>query len=227
MAALAGAGVSAYLWARAFTGGAELVVRPPSVDAVKQEVVPALVAVAEPRRQARRPARTTRVVRVSVARVPGSAVPAPRAIPVSRPSSPKPAPTPPASNPTPTPPAPTPSPTPSPPVAPTPSPTPAPAPTPTGAGTPAAVPTPPASQPSPQQPSRGDDKKKGKRRGEHERATPAQPAMPPRPHEEKPPQAATPAIPAVPPPHAGNEDEDRDRGKRDEEDRSRGNGRKP
>ena len=101
MAALAGAGVSAYLWARAFTGGAELVVRPPSVDAVRQEVVPALIDVAEPRRQAHRAVNAQQAVGPRGAGTPDTSVSAPRAIPISRPSGskPAPAPTPPASNP--------------------------------------------------------------------------------------------------------------------------------
>lgn len=230
MAALAGAGVSAYLWARAFTGGAELVVRPPSVDIAKEEVVPALIAVAEPRRQAHRPVRATRVVR-AVGPTSNSAASAPRAIPISRPSSPKPAPKPPTANPgTPSPaPAPTPQPTPQPaPTAPSPGPAaPSPAPAPSAGpsasgGTPAAVPSaPPVSQP-PAQPAQDDDRKQAKRRKEQEGATPAQPAIPPRPQDQKPPPAATPAVPAVPPSHAGNDDEDRDRG-----DDGHGRGKRP
>jgi hypothetical protein len=227
MAALAGAGVSAYLWARAFTGGAELVVRQPSVEAVKQEAVPALIAVAEPRRQARRPAPAATVIRVGVVRAPSSAVRAPRATPVSRPSAPRPAPTPPAPTPAtpPTPPQPPPSSPPTEPAAPTPQPAPAPAPPPApspgGAGTPAAAPaTPPAAQPSPT-PADDEDRKRGNRRKEHERATPARPAIPPHPQEQKPPPGATPAVPAVPPPHDADCD---DRG--ENEDHDRGNGRK-
>ena len=229
MAALAGAGLSAYLWARAFTGGAELVVRPPSVDAVRQEVVPALIAAAEPRREAHRPAvRATRVVQVGVVPEPSSAVQAPRAIPISRPTSPKPTPTPPESNPGATPPpapspAPAPQPAPSPPASPAapPAAPPGPAPTPGGqggSGTPAAVPTAPQTpQPSPQQPQ-NDDRNKGKGRKEHERATPAQPAVPPRPQEQKPPPAATPAVPAVPPAQAGSGDDScDDRGERNDD----------
>nr|MBA3384432.1 hypothetical protein [Actinomycetota bacterium] len=62
VAALGGAAVSAYLWMQAFSGGAEVVIRPPSIDAFRREVVPALIDLAEPR-----PAAAERAaIRVSV-----------------------------------------------------------------------------------------------------------------------------------------------------------------
>ena len=212
--ALGGVAISAYLWTRAFTGGAEVVIRPPSIDAFRREIVPALIDLAEPRRAAAE--RAAELVRAGLNRSGGptgdfgAAVPvaSPPAAPGGEPREPGTPPlapgAPPAGPTVPEPPATPPAPTPTPRAA-----------AGTAGGPTSVQPTTPSAVAVPAKPGR-TKQRAAQRSGKppkSERAaatlrpggtTPAQPATPPRPQEQKPTShpAAKPATPATPPPHA-------------------------
>lgn len=218
--------VSTYLWMQAFSGGAEVAIRPPSIDAFRRELVPALVDLAEPQRAAA--GRAPVGVRVELGRAAGRTDDRLGAEPVVRPT-PGPAPEPPAPGPGPPPPGPGPREPGTPPTAPgvppagptvpePPSSPGAPDPTPAGGspGPTGGVRPPAAVQPTagtPDATSAETGRKRPEKAAKRERpapaqeargATPARPAIPPRPQEQKPTTApaATPAHPAVPPAHS-------------------------
>jgi hypothetical protein len=214
--ALGGAAVSAYLWLQAFSGGAEAVIRPPSLDAFRREIVTALVDLAEPRRVAAE--RAARGIRVSLGPVAAGAddrfgtEPLATPPPAAAPEPPPPGPREPGTPPTPpdTPPAgPAPGTPPAGPAPRTPPAGPAVPKPPSAPGVPAAVQptagTPVASSPKPAKGTKPPEKATKRERPVQAQAahgaTPAQPAIPPRPQEQKPATApaATPAKPAVPP----------------------------
>ena len=212
--------MSAYLWMQAFSGGAGVVIRPPSIDAFRRELVPALVDLAEPRRAAA--VRAAIGVRVELGRAAGRTDDRLGAVPVVT-SPPGPAPEPP--EPGPAPPGPGPREPGTPPTAPgappagqtvpePPSSPGAPDPTPVGGSSAATagVRPPAAVQPTAGTPdATSAETEKGRKRPQKaakrerpasaqaaRRATPAQPAIPPQPQEYGPTTApaATPAQPA-------------------------------